>query len=731
LAALDLLHPYVQRWIASQGWTQLRPIQSEAIAPILQGQTDVIIAAATAGGKTEAAFLPIFSQLASQPQPSIQVIAISPLKALINDQHRRLSDIGESMDIPVLAWHGDIAANRKQKLLQNPQGIVIITPESLEALLARRGPQLLALFAHLQYLVIDEMHVFIGSERGRQLQSLMHRLDGLLEREIPRIGLSATLGDMGLAAAFLRPGAGETVHCIHPPQSGGELRLQLRGYQRSLSDQTAVDLASTRALRGEATADEAEISAHLFQVARGHNTLIFVNGRATVERYTDLLREQATVERVPNEFWPHHGSLAKELREEVEDRLRDDLPATVVCTTTLEMGLDVGDVKSIAQVGAPLSVASIRQRLGRSGRRAGEPAIARFYLTVPELTADGLPQDAIHPELVQAIAMINLLLNHWCEPPAAERLHLSTLIQQFLSLLSQMGGCRADVAWEILCGTGPFPAVDTRCFRELLHGLAQTEIIHQIQDGSLLLSPKGERMVGHYSFYSAFATSEDYRLLHEGRLLGQLPTALPLVTGMRIIFAGRRWQVESVDEERCEIQVIPATGGQVPRFSGAPGAIHDRVRQTMFDLYCNETMPVYLDPIAQRLLQEARSQFRQWGLEKDRIIAQGQQAILFAWQGDLVLNTILVQLLTRGLKAARDGIAIAVQNCTPLELQRHLGELVDAGPADAVELAIGVKNKRLDKYDYLLSEALLTQNYASAQLAVEATWATMKQIIAQ
>ena len=180
---------------------------------------------------------------------------------------------------------------------------------------------------------------------------------------------------------------------------------------------------------------------------------------------------------------------------------------------------------------------------------------------------------------------------------------------------------------------------------------------------------------------------------------------------------------------RFKIQVSPATGGQVPRFSGAPGAIHDRVRQTMFDLYCNETMPVYLDATAQGLLQEARSQFRQWGLDRNRIIAQGQQTILLAWQGDLVLNTILVQLLNRGLKAARDGIAIAVQNCTPLELKGHLTELVNTGPADAAELAMGVKNKRLDKYDTLLSEDLLVRNYASAQLAVEAVWAAMKESV--
>ena len=200
------LHEGVQRWIWEQGWSQLRPIQELAITPILSGQTDLIISAATAGGKTEAAFLPIFSRILQEPASGIRVLGISPLKALINDQHRRLSELGDRLDIPVTPWHGDVAANRKQKVLKNPAGIVLITPESLEALLALRGTELPNLLAHLHYMLIDEMHCFIGSERGRQLQSLMHRIEVKLGRSIPRIGLSATLGDMSLAAQFLRPG---------------------------------------------------------------------------------------------------------------------------------------------------------------------------------------------------------------------------------------------------------------------------------------------------------------------------------------------------------------------------------------------------------------------------------------------------------------------------------------------------------------------------------------------
>jgi ATP-dependent helicase Lhr and Lhr-like helicase len=268
-ASSGQLHEELQRWIWAQGWDKLRPIQEQAIAPILSGNTDLIISAATAGGKTEAAFLPIFSRLLQEPAQGIRVLGISPLKALINDQHRRLSEIGDRLHIPVTPWHGDIASNKKQKVLNNPAGIILITPESLEALLTLRGSALPTLLENLNYITIDEMHCFIGSERGRQLQSLMHRLEIALERWIPRIGLSATLGDMSLAAQFLRPGQSESVQFISPLSSGSALKIQVRGYRKTLADWETLQTGATDASR-----DELEISQHLFTHLRGTRNLL-------------------------------------------------------------------------------------------------------------------------------------------------------------------------------------------------------------------------------------------------------------------------------------------------------------------------------------------------------------------------------------------------------------------------------------------------------------------------
>ena len=230
-AAFDLLAEPVQRWVWRQRWPSLHDIQERAVSPIFDGR-DVLISSATASGKTEAAFLPICSALEDTAADTLGVIYIAPLKALINDQRFRLEALFECIDGPVTPWHGDIAAHVKRRLVERPRGALLITPESLEALFVTRGTSLPGLAQHLRFIVVDELHAFIGSERGRQLQSLMHRLELAAGSPIARIGLSATLGDTGLAAEFLRPGRGGEVEQIVSSALGREVKLQVRGYIR-------------------------------------------------------------------------------------------------------------------------------------------------------------------------------------------------------------------------------------------------------------------------------------------------------------------------------------------------------------------------------------------------------------------------------------------------------------------------------------------------------------------
>ena len=220
--AFDSLHEKVRRWIWQQGWEGLRDVQERSIPLLLDGERDVVIMAATAGGKTEAAFLPIVSRLAGEPRArsGFQVVYVSPMRALINDQFGRMESLCSELGVEVTKWHGDVAASVKAKARKKPSGIVLITPELLEALLVRRGNEVGRLFLGLSYVVIDEMHVFLEDPRGKQLQSLLHRIDHASGAKPVRVGLSATLADEDAARAFLRPLDPDRVSVL-PPDPGG------------------------------------------------------------------------------------------------------------------------------------------------------------------------------------------------------------------------------------------------------------------------------------------------------------------------------------------------------------------------------------------------------------------------------------------------------------------------------------------------------------------------------
>ena len=721
--AFDLLAEPVRRWVYDQRWQSLRDAQEAAIPVLLAGIADVIVAAATAAGKTEAAFLPICSRLASEPAPGpgTRVLYVAPLKALINDQYDRLSGLCERMEIPVHRWHGDVPGSKKSAFLKRPDGVLLITPESLEALFVVRGPAIGGLLAALQYVVVDELHAFLGTERGAQLRSLLHRVELAIRRRVPRVGLSATLGDMSLAADALRPGQPENVQCIASPSGGQDLSVQIRGYLTMPQEHNQNDEAP----------DQQQIAADLFRVLRGRDNLVFTNSRATAELYAARLRDMCEAAGAPNEFFPHHGSLSRELREDVEAALKDrGRPTTAVATTTLEMGIDIGSVQSVAQLGAPPSVAVLRQRLGRSGRR-GEPAVLRVYVTEPLVDARTTLADELRAELIQSIATLELLQAGWCEPPDQGALHLSTLIQQLLSAIAQHGGITAAAGYRALCGPGsPFTAVTQAQFGSLLRDLGAREVLVQAADGTLLLGPLGERTVNHYSFYAAFNAPEEYRLFTGGRPLGTMPADLTLYPGVLLIFAGRRWKVTAVDHAHKIIEAMPAPGGRPPLFNGGIAGVHDRVRAEMRSVLAAEHLPRYLSDTAISLLSEARAAYARYRLGDHSILQAGPHTLLLPWTGSRAVSTLAAQLCAAGLDASNDGLIITVASAAADHVRQCLYALVTAGPADPVALAATVANKAAAKYDEWIDDELLAVDYARRALDAEGAWRTAKALLA-
>lgn len=707
-SSFELLHEAVQRWIWKQGWTSLKDIQENSIPLVLRRDCDVIISAATAGGKTEAAFLPIISHIISSPSNGYDVLYISPLKALINDQYRRLIDMTDGMKINVTPWHGDIDAARKSKSLKQPSGVVIITPESLESFLINRPRAVVNAFANLKYIVIDELHAFIGNERGKQLQSLLSRIEVITRNKAPRIAMSATFSKYEAVKTFLRPD--KSLQCEIPPQgnSNHEIRILIKEY----IPEKGKDI-------------EADIANEIFEKLRGSNNLAFTNSRVAAENYGVLLSDLSEAANVPNEFRVHHGSLSKSERESVEQELqKGETPITALCTSTLELGIDIGKVKSIAQIGTANSVSGLRQRLGRSGRR-NEPSILRI-LSIEYGSDAGILYD-LRANLIQNIAAIELLRKKEYEQPSIDKLHLSTLTQQIISLIASFSGFYAKEGWEILCNQGAFRNICPQTFLSLLKSLGEHNILSQLNSGQIIIGKEGERLLRKPDFYTAFVAPVDYIVINKynSKRIGMIQYLPPV--GNQIILAGKRWIVDRVDDKSRSIYVDRIFSGGTILFASDSGEIDEIITRKMREIYASDSIYPYVDIVSESNQEvfTARNFFKNNNLELCPLLNYGHNTLLFTWAGDKINRTIaLASKLLLNKEVGSNYLYI-----TGID-DADVADLLSFPKPRAEELAdlLNRPLKEKQKYDQFLSDDLLNLEYASSYLDVEGAWKELNKI---
>lgn len=673
--AFQRLHRNIQRVLWDMKWMELRKLQVDSIHAWFDSDADIILSANTAAGKTEAAFLPILSSVAEQPEAaSVQALYVGPLKALINDQFRRVEDLCQRSGIPVHRWHGDVSASKKSALLKKPSGVLLITPESLEALFLRQNRALAGLFGGLRAVVIDEMHVFLDSERGVQLQSLLGRLD-FIRRDLPRarrVGLSATLGDYGFAKRWVRAAQPDTVQLVSDTAAKA-VRLSMKtffdkvhviGLKRNDDEGNPADEELQSFSSGTLSTAE-----HILKHFYGKTGLVFCNAKADVEELSDLLKRLCQRRNLPDRFVVHHGSLNKAIREEAEELLQSGTPCTAICSSTLELGIDIGDVELVGQIGAPFSVSSLKQRLGRSGRSGEKPSILYMYLCLRECDEKTPLPDRIYPELLQGMALIDLMFGKrdpvtqavieekWVEPPQASALDFSTLIQQLLSLIAQYGGIQAQDLFRHIKESGAFTALDVETFKAVLKDLARSDYIEQVGGGEIILGLIGEQLVNHYEFYAAFASPETYQVCSKKEQIGTVSAAEGFYQPKQfMLLAGKRWKIMDVDEEKKTIWVILDTGHGKVRWDGGGGIIHERVRQRMRDLLLSDTIPAWLAAEAHTPLAFARQQAARYDLSTTRIVSDHAGVHLFVWGSTRQTHTL--ELLFR----AAMGDAVTVQN---------------------------------------------------------------------
>lgn len=723
--------PFIRDFIYQNNWESLRAIQVAAGDAVFNTDDNLLLSASTASGKTEAAFFPILTLFTEDMPKSVGAVYIGPLKALINDQFQRLNDLCREADIPVWHWHGDVAQSRKKRLLENPTGILQITPESLEALLLHKHAYIARLFGDLRFIVIDEVHSLMRGDRGGQTLCLIERLSKLAGVNPRRIGLSATIGDLESTGKFLSAGTGRKTAIPKIEAGGARWRLSMEHFY-VLGAQAAEEREIQDAqpeLDGKT--DTAPVNAdpamgYIFEHTRGKKCLVFLNSREECEAATTTLRQYCEIRHEPDRFLIHHGNLSTSYRETAEAIMKDEEQfLTTVTTATLELGIDIGRLERAFQVDAPFTVSSFLQRMGRTGRRDLPPEMW-FVMQEEQPEARAMLPVTVPWTLIQGIALIQLYREErWVEPPKLDRLPFSLLYHQTMCTLASCGEMSAAALASRVLSLSYFHRITQEDYRLLLRHLVSTEQIQKTEEGGLIIGLAGERQTSSFKFYAVFKENEEYTVRNESQELGTI--VMPPPVGEKIALAGHVWIVEEVDHKR-HLVYCSQVRGKVPAYFGqCPGDIHTRILERMREVLRENCSYPYLMKNAVARLDEARRTARHSGMTEESLICLGGDMwCLFPWLGTyafLALERFIKikcgpALGLSALDSSRPYFLIFRMKASKEEFFRLLGEM-EKQPLDPMELIYKGEVPLFEKYDEFLPQQLVRKGFAYGILGID------------
>ncbi len=715
---------YIREYIYQHSWDSLREIQLLAADSLFNSQNNLLLTSSTASGKTEAAFFPILTMLEGNLPESVAVLYIAPLKSLINDQFGRIEELLDISGIPVTHWHGDVAQSHKKKLLEKPRGILQITPESLESMLMNRSNDLIRLFCGLQFVIIDEIHTLTGSDRGNQIICQLCRLGRLIGNHPRRIGLSATVGDTDLAAAWLGAGSGRDTDVPELTPEKLRWRLGMEHFYIQNDDHLQSDQAKT--LSGENK--RAQIDAgyeYMYDCVRDKKSLVFSNSREETEFVTATLRQIAKNRGDKDIFLIHHGNLSASIREEAEQKMKDDDIHAVTCATvTMELGIDIGKLERVVQNASPNSVSSLLQRLGRSGRRGQPPEMMLVFREENPLPNTPLPQ-LLPWELLRAIAIVQLYIEErFIEPPRIKNLPFSLAFHQTLSVLASSGELTPRALAERVLALPPLSSITKEDYKTLMISMIENDYIEMTDEKGLIVGLAGERLISSFKFYAVFKDSEDFTVRCESEEIGTITTPPPV--GDRFALAGRVWEVEELDVARKLIYVKPVEGKMEVSWPGDYGEIHTKILQRMRRVLEEDTIYPYLKPNAAHRLEVARHLARNTGMLEHSIVHLGGYSwCIFPWLGTRSFRTFRKFLASHAYEYRISGIeheagayiTFKMEKGNDYLLAKGLAEAVRERGIDPMSLVGQGENPVFDKYDEYLPNSLLQKAYAADKLA--------------
>lgn len=564
MSEFDRLHPALQYHIVNTlGWRSLRPTQLQAIAPVIGG-AHCLLLAPTAAGKTEAAILPALSRMLTSDWRGLSVLYLCPIKALLNNLEPRLSQLAGLVGRRVAVWHGDIADSTKQSYRRDPPDILLTTPESMEGLLISPRTERDAFFGGLRIAIIDELHAFAGDDRGWHLRSVLQRVGSYACQPLQRIGLSATVQNPKALLEWLAPGG--------PKQVVGS---------SSVSADADVTVDHVGSLENAAVV--------IARLHRGEKRLVFCDSRAASERLGHALLGAGV------RTFVSHASLSVAERKAAEQAFAEERDCVIVATSTLELGIDVGDLDRVIQIDAPATVSSFLQRMGRSGRRVGSRRNCLFLTTGTR-------------GFLQALGITRLWSEGWVEAVEPAQLPWNVVAQQALLLSLE----RRLVTLSELLQTlrACFPELNSSGIEDCVQTLISRGYLGEPTSGVLQIGLEAERVFGRAHYRDLLATFSGSDLLlgrHGVKEIGYIePAGLGADDADRhVLLAGRSWRVALVDWKRRTVALEPSELRGQARWMGGAGKLSLELTQSI-RLVLREGMPesIRLSRRATRALEE-------------------------------------------------------------------------------------------------------------------------------
>ena len=540
MSEFEKLHPALQYHVVnSLGWNSLRTTQLQAIEPILSG-VHCLLLAPTAGGKTEAAIIPVLSRMMAHAWPGVSVIYVCPIKALLNNLEQRLSYYAGLVGRRVAVWHGDVSQSQKSHAVKDAPDILLTTPESLEGMLVSTRIDRKAWFRNLRVVIADELHAFAADDRGWHMRAVLHRLQQYVPQEMQRLGLSATVSNPEELLNWFAPTG---------------LKKVVGSASVSTDADVTIDFVGSLVNAGTVIA----------RLHRGSKRLVFCDSRSSAEQLTSMLRSQDV------RTFLSHASLSHSERKMAETAFAEEKDCVIVATSTLELGIDVGDLDHVIQIDAPATVSSFLQRMGRTGRRSGARRSCLFLCTNDD-------------SLMLAMGICRLWSEAWVEAAYPPPEPWAIVAQQAMAATLERSQWPRQELISLLCGA--FPESNTQGISDVIGHMVDTGYLMDT-DGVLQIGPMTEKQFGRAHYKDLLASFSGAQLLL-GRFgnveVGYIdPTML---TGEKqdrlILLAGKSWRITDVDWRRKTVWLEPAKEGGKARWTGSGRTLSREIAQGIF-----------------------------------------------------------------------------------------------------------------------------------------------------